>query len=80
MPDGTYELCGPHFQGNPEGFPKDVFIPHGKEVVELVRPLTFDSLEMDLAEWNYEGFVWWKDGEPRCKLRRGDYGLTWGGR
>lgn len=33
LPDGTYELCGPHFQTNPESFPFDTFIPHGRDVL-----------------------------------------------
>lgn len=29
MPDGTYELVGKHFQGNPYGYKDDIFIRHG---------------------------------------------------
>lgn len=32
--DGTYELCGPKVQGNPERFERHVLVPHGKEVLE----------------------------------------------
>ena len=24
-----------------------------------------------------EGIVFWKDGEPRCKIKRSDFGFTW---
>lgn len=27
--EGTYELCGPKINGNPEGFPQHVLVPHG---------------------------------------------------
>ena len=34
--DGSYELCGPHFQGNPERLAVDTLIPHG-EAVHFVK-------------------------------------------
>ena len=32
---GTYELCGPKIQGNPEGFEKHTLVRHGS----VVRPM-----------------------------------------
>ncbi len=43
----TYEAIGPHFQGNPYGLPDDVLVPHGAEVIEVVR--TFRDIR------DYEG-------------------------
>lgn len=34
--DGTYELCGPKIQKNPEGFSKHVLIRHGSDILEDV--------------------------------------------
>jgi hypothetical protein len=77
FPDGTYELCGPHFQGNPEGLDVDMLIPHGAEVLD-VAPRSFEGLRVFLSAANIEGIVFWLDGEPRTKIRRDDYGLPWG--
>jgi len=45
-PDGTYEICGPHFQGNPEKLPGDCLVRHGIEKLPDC-PRTFDELK----EW-----------------------------
>lgn len=74
---GTYELCGPHFNGNPEGLPYEKFMEHGKCTLHVPH-LSFAGIREFLAVTNMEGIVFWKDGEPRCKIRRGDYGLPWG--
>ena len=26
---------------------------------------------------NEEGIVFWKDGEPQCKIKRSDFGFEW---
>lgn len=28
-------------------------------------------------EHEIEGIVFWKDGEPRCKIKRSDFGFEW---
>jgi hypothetical protein len=76
LSDGTYELCGPHFQTNPEGFHMDIFITHGRWVIEDLDR-TFEGLRSYLTDNPFEGVVFWLDGEPRCKIRRGDFGLPW---
>jgi hypothetical protein len=80
MADGTYELCGPHFQANPQGFEVDAFVPHGVQALDLsdYSPLTFESVRMalaDLADW--EGFVFHHPDGRMCKIRRADFGLPW---
>src|SRR6185369_5551540 len=32
LPDGTYELCGPNIQGNPEGFACHALVKHGNRL------------------------------------------------
>lgn len=75
MKDGTYELCGVHFNGNKEMFESDVFIPHGKDEVDVPRNY------VGLRDWiefkEIEGIVFWVDGEPMCKIKRTDFGFKW---
>jgi hypothetical protein len=71
--DGTYEACGPHFQGNPEHFDLDVFICHGQD--RLDAPRTYN----ELAEWfkgrDLEGIVWHHPDGRMAKIKKCDFGL-----
>lgn len=74
--DGTYEAVGPHFNGNPYDLDGDILIKHGRSYVDLpVR--TFESIKNYLEQTPVEGIVFWKDGEPRCKIKRTDFGFEW---
>lgn len=73
--DGTYEAVGPHFQGNPHKLQIDWMERHGIHVIEVDR--TFDGIKKYLAENEIEGIVFWKDGEPQCKIKRTDFGFKW---
>ena len=75
LSDGTYEIVGPHFQGNPYNLKQDILIKHGTEIVEVER--TFDDILRYLTAHAIEGLVFWKDGEPKCKIKRTDFGLPW---
>lgn len=73
-PDGTYELCGPKIDGNPEGFPEHVLIRHGH--TELPQaPRTFDGLRAWLAERDIEGIVFHHADGRMCKIKTKDFGL-----
>lgn len=74
--DGTYEAIGQHFQGNPYDMIGDCLVPHGKEIIEVER--TFQGIRKYLEDHYIEGIVFWKDGEPKCKIKRSDFGLEWG--
>jgi hypothetical protein len=74
--DGTYELVGPHFNGNPEGFVDDCLVPHGHDVIEVDR--SFDGIREYLAAHAIEGIVFAHPDGRMCKIRRNDYGLPWG--
>lgn len=74
-PNGTYEAIGVHFQGNPYGLSSDILEPHGKKKIEVGR--TFNEIRKYLSEHNIEGIVFWKDGEPKCKIKRTDFGFEW---
>lgn len=73
--DGTYEAIGIHFQGNPYGLCDDILEPHGVKIVEVER--TFDGIREYLHNHNIEGLVFWLDGEPKCKIKRSDFGFKW---
>lgn len=76
--DGTYKAIGNHFNGNPYEHDFDVLIPHGKSIIEVKR--TFEGIKKYLFMEKIEGIVFWKDGEPRCKIKRSDFGFEWGKR
>lgn len=73
--DGTYEAIGPHFQRNPYGLSAEILETHGAKHIEVER--TFDGIRAYLETHNIEGIVFWKDGEPKCKIKRRDFGLKW---
>lgn len=74
--NGTYELCGPWIQKNPEKFAEHVFVRHGAEVIDYV-PLTFDLLRFFLECFDGEGIVFHHPDGRMAKIRRDDYGLPW---
>ena len=75
LPDGTYEAVGPHFNGNPYGLWEDTLVKHG--IFELNVPRTFEGIREYLKNHNIEGIVFWLDGEPKCKIKRSDFGFDW---
>ena len=74
--NGTYEAVGPHFQGNPYGLDEDVLELHGRIKIRDC-PRTFDGIREWLRVHEVEGIVWWRDGEPGCKIKRSDFGFEW---
>ena len=73
--DGTYEAVGPHFQGNPYKLETDTLVEHGLVVLDVER--SFDGIRNYLQQNEIEGIVFWKDGEPQCKIKRSDFGFQW---
>lgn len=73
--NGTYEAIGEHFQGNPYDLCGDILERHGTKVIDVER--TFEGIKKYLSENYIEGIVFWKDGEPKCKIKRSDFGLDW---
>lgn len=78
LPDGTYEAIGKHFQGNPYNMDYDTIARHGIQTIEVER--NFDGIRKYLSKNYIEGIVFWKDGGPRCKIKRSDFGLEWNGK
>ena len=75
QPDGTYEAIGKHFNGNMYNLDYDTLVLHGKDVIEV--PRTFEGIRDYLKDNFIEGIVFWKDGEPKCKIKRSDFGFEW---
>lgn len=72
--DGTYELCGPKVQSNPEGYDKHVLIRHGIEVL-IDCPRTFDALHEYLNDGAIEGVVWLHPNGRMVKIKGKDFGI-----
>jgi hypothetical protein len=82
--DGTYELVGPHIQGNPEHLDCDQLIRHGEGLagpLEVVLPknfLTFTGIRsyFTLPENHHiEGIVWHHPDGRMAKIKGRDFGL-----
>ena len=72
--DGTYELCGPKVQGNPEDKSKHLLIPHGAKKIDDA-PRTFDELKAWFATKDIEGIVWHHPDGRMVKIKKKDFGL-----
>ena len=74
QPDGTYELCGPKVQSNPEHFEQHVLVPHGEETLEDCER-TFEGIRAFLEGKDIEGIVWHHADGRMVKIKLKDYGL-----
>jgi Family of unknown function (DUF5565) len=74
LEDGTYEACGPHFQGNPEHLNADTFVPHGNEKLEA--PRTWSELKEWFRDRDIEGVVWHHPDGRMAKIKKKDFGLA----
>ena len=75
--DGTYELCGPKVQSNPERFESHVLVLHGCE--ELTdAPRTFEALREYLRTHDIEGIVWHNPDGRMVKIKGKDFGFRRG--
>lgn len=74
--DATYEAIGEHFQGNPYNISGDFLVKHGADIIKNC-PRSYDGIYDYLSKHKIEGIVFWKDGAPRCKIKRSDFGLAW---
>jgi hypothetical protein len=76
--DGTYELCGPHFQANPHNLDHDSFFPHiGQSLIVNVPDRSFESIKKILEALNFEGLVFHHPDGRMAKIRRDHFGLDW---
>jgi hypothetical protein len=77
---GTFELCGPKVNGNPEGFDQHVLIRHADAArLDLTPPEPSDTehefkiLGQWLLDMPYEGIVWHHPDGRMAKLKRRDF-------
>lgn len=72
--DGTYELCGPKINGNPEGLATHELIPHG--IIKYPKcPIDFEKIKEFLIKEGIEGIVWYGENDKMCKVKLKDYGI-----
>jgi len=71
-PGGTYELCGPKINGNPENLADHRLISH--DLVEFEDcPRTFEGLREWLKDKTIEGIVWHHPDGRMAKIKRKDF-------
>lgn len=70
--DGTYELCGPKINGNPEGFDMHILVPHGDAKLADI-PCTFEGIKAYLKDRKVEGIVWHHPDGRMCKIKKKDF-------
>lgn len=69
---GTYELCGPKINRNPEGYTRHILRSHAK-AEKLIAPRDPDGLAAWMAETDFEGIVWHHPDGRMAKLKRKDF-------
>jgi hypothetical protein len=71
---GTYELCGPKINGDPEGLGVHSLIFHADaQVWALAYPVDFECLRERLLANVWEGIVWHHPDGRMVKLKRRDF-------
>jgi len=76
--EGTYELCGPKVQGNPEGLGVHILKRHGDIKISGISELSFDGIKSFLSNpvYDIEGIVFHHKIDGRmCKIRKSDFGI-----
>ncbi len=76
LKDGTYEAVGPHFQNNPHHLAYDTLERHGTQIIHNLE-CSFSGIREYLRSHEIEGIVFWRGGEPQCKIKRSDFGFAW---
>lgn len=73
---GTYELCGPKINGNPERYDQHTLIRHADaERIHLSGPLDYDFLQaaFTCGSFLHEGIVWHHPDGRMCKIKVRDF-------
>jgi hypothetical protein len=74
--EGTYELCGPKINGNPEKCNSHELIKHGVTVIEL-KERTFEYIKEYLSDPSndIEGIVFHNSDGRMCKIKKSNFGI-----
>lgn len=72
---GSYELCGPKINGNPDRFQHHTLIRHADAEVLDDAPRNHDDLRAYLtaATFTYEGIVWHHPDGRMAKIKKRDF-------
>lgn len=74
--DGTYELVGPHSQGNLDNYPTDTLVKHGSIVLDL-KDFSFEGIRSYLEVTPIEGIVFYGSDGKMAKIKKTDFGFVW---
>lgn len=74
LEDGTYELCGPRINENPEKLNTHLFLKHGGRVFDNV-PLKLSPLRKWLKGRDIEGIVWHHPDGRMAKITKDGFGM-----
>lgn len=76
---GTYELCGPKINQNPEGYPGHYLVSHAEaEPIEIDGELTLGKIAdvvQSLSKFGVEGIVWHHPDGRMVKIKAKDFGF-----
>jgi hypothetical protein len=80
LSDGTYELCGPRINANPEHLAMHQLIRHGEERVNFrfngsTVEEWFNEVKTFLSTVNIEGIVWHHPDGRMAKIKKKDFRL-----
>lgn len=72
---GTYELCGPKVQGNPESYDLHDLVRHddAERYPAMNKPDGYDELAVVMATLPWEGIVWYHPDGRMVKIKRRDF-------
>lgn len=71
--DGTYELCGPAIQGNPEGYSEHILVSHETAEQYPNFPRDFEGIKDALSAMEIEGVVWHHQDGRMVKIKKKDF-------
>ncbi len=75
LKNGTYELCGPHVEGNREKYAKHVLVSHEAAEAYPDFPRTYDAIREALKSMGIEGVVWHHPDGRMAKIKATDFGF-----
>jgi len=76
LENGTYELCGPRINGNPEGCFIHALFKHGSLTIDDA-PREFQALSQYLTLNIMEGIVFHHHDGRMAKIKSKDFGISW---
>lgn len=75
LPNGTFELCGPKINGNPERMHKHILIRHYTADAYPDIPRNYEAIKECLKDKDIEGLVFHHPDGRMAKIKKRDFGL-----